>query len=175
MTGAKDLVRRLRAWTHAVDAQPASDLMDEAAGMIEKLLSRLRLADAALKSDTPVFLRKNMTQDCAGAAKTDTALARNSTPETPSTPDNTQDDAAMSPASTGSVADEILSDCKTCGLRSVMRGGQLVTLVNWSKNLVAPSPCPECMEESKKHFAEMGRRYAEKANKAVLDALDGTK
>lgn len=37
-----DLVRRLRRWTHDVDAAPASDLMDEAADEIE----RLRLTDA---------------------------------------------------------------------------------------------------------------------------------
>lgn len=37
-----DLVTRLRRWTHAVDAVPASDLMDEAAAEIEAL----RLTDA---------------------------------------------------------------------------------------------------------------------------------
>jgi hypothetical protein len=37
-----DLVERLRKWVHAVDAVPASDLMDEAANEIE----RLRLTDA---------------------------------------------------------------------------------------------------------------------------------
>ena len=37
-----DIVTRLRRWTHAVDAAPASDLMDEAADEIE----RLRLTDA---------------------------------------------------------------------------------------------------------------------------------
>lgn len=37
-----DLVTRLRRWTHAVDAVPASDLMDEAAAEID----RLRLTDA---------------------------------------------------------------------------------------------------------------------------------
>lgn len=37
-----DIVARLRRWTHAVDAAPASDLMDEAADEIE----RLRLTDA---------------------------------------------------------------------------------------------------------------------------------
>jgi hypothetical protein len=36
-----DIVTRLRRWTHAVDAAPASDLMDEAADEIE----RLRLTD----------------------------------------------------------------------------------------------------------------------------------
>lgn len=34
---SRDLVRRLRRWTHAVDAVPASDLMDEAADEIERL------------------------------------------------------------------------------------------------------------------------------------------
>lgn len=37
-----DIVTRLRRWTHAVDAAPASDLMDEAADEI----TRLRLTDA---------------------------------------------------------------------------------------------------------------------------------
>ena len=37
-----DIVTRLRRWTHAVDAAPASDLMDEAADEIE----RLRFTDA---------------------------------------------------------------------------------------------------------------------------------
>lgn len=33
----QDLVSRLRRWTHAVDAAPASDLMDEAANEIVRL------------------------------------------------------------------------------------------------------------------------------------------
>ena len=37
-----DITTRLRRWTHAVDAAPASDLMDEAADEI----ARLRLTDA---------------------------------------------------------------------------------------------------------------------------------
>lgn len=37
-----DIVERLRRWTHAVDAAPACDLMDEAADEI----ARLRLTDA---------------------------------------------------------------------------------------------------------------------------------
>lgn len=32
-----DICERLRRWTHAPDAQPASDLMDEAAAEIERL------------------------------------------------------------------------------------------------------------------------------------------
>lgn len=35
-----DLVTRLRTWVHAVDAVPVSDLMDEAAGEIDRLRSR---------------------------------------------------------------------------------------------------------------------------------------
>jgi len=42
MAAMSDIVERLRRWTHAVDAAPASDLMDEAAAEIE----RLRLTDA---------------------------------------------------------------------------------------------------------------------------------
>lgn len=41
-----DITTRLRRWTHAVDAVPASDLMDEAAAEIERLrLAIRRLAD----------------------------------------------------------------------------------------------------------------------------------
>lgn len=32
-----DIITRLRTWVHAVDAVPASDLMDEAADVIESL------------------------------------------------------------------------------------------------------------------------------------------
>jgi len=44
-----DIVERLRAWVHAVDAVSASDLMDEAAAEIERLrqvLERKNLTDA---------------------------------------------------------------------------------------------------------------------------------
>ena len=37
-----DIVTRLRRWTHAVDAAPASDLMDEAADEIENLRQAIR-------------------------------------------------------------------------------------------------------------------------------------
>ena len=44
--GSQDITARLRKWTHAVDAAPASDLMDEAAREIETLRMALaRLAD----------------------------------------------------------------------------------------------------------------------------------
>ena len=46
-----DIVTRLRRWTHAVDAAPASDLMDEAADEIENLrdaIRRLAEQDATL-------------------------------------------------------------------------------------------------------------------------------
>jgi len=35
--GKEDIVIRLTRWVHAVDAEPASDLMDEAAGEIKRL------------------------------------------------------------------------------------------------------------------------------------------
>lgn len=74
--------------------------------------------------------------------------------------------AEPSGASGGSVADEVVSECKTCGLMNVRRGGELVTLVNWKKNLVAPSPCPECMEEAGKAMAAFGTRVAAARNDA---------
>ena len=45
-----DIVERLRRWVHAVDAVPASDVMDEAADEIERLRSRLRFADNVIRS-----------------------------------------------------------------------------------------------------------------------------
>ena len=46
-----DIIDRLRRWTHAVDAAPASDLMDDAANEIERLriaIRRLAEYDATL-------------------------------------------------------------------------------------------------------------------------------
>ena len=37
-----DITTRLRRWTHAVDAVPASDLMDEAANLIDSLRREVR-------------------------------------------------------------------------------------------------------------------------------------
>lgn len=45
-----DIVDRLRRWTHAADAAPASDLMDEAAGEIERLRSLTRFQDGVIRS-----------------------------------------------------------------------------------------------------------------------------
>lgn len=81
--------------------------------------------------------------------------------------ENRQDGAEPSLASDGSVADEVVSECKTCGLMDVRRGGELVTLVNWKKNLAAPSPCPECMEHSKQAMAAFGARVAAARNDAL--------
>lgn len=46
-----DLVRRLRRWTHAVDAAPASDLMDEAADEIERLGAALAAYTAGILAE----------------------------------------------------------------------------------------------------------------------------
>lgn len=46
-----DIVMRLRTWVHAVDAVPASDLMDEAAEVIESLRQEL----TSLKDQTTVL------------------------------------------------------------------------------------------------------------------------
>lgn len=54
-----DITERLRRWTHAVDAVPASDLMDEAADEIERLrltdAEREAVAVAMHRCDGPVF------------------------------------------------------------------------------------------------------------------------
>ena len=42
MLGSQDITRRLRGWTHAVDAEPASDLMEQAADEIENLRTAIR-------------------------------------------------------------------------------------------------------------------------------------
>jgi len=44
------LPTRLRNWTHAADAVPASDLMDEAADRIERLESLTRFQDRVIRS-----------------------------------------------------------------------------------------------------------------------------
>lgn len=45
-----DIVIRLRSWCHDINAVPASDIMDEAAGEIERLRHRVRFADAVIRS-----------------------------------------------------------------------------------------------------------------------------
>ena len=44
-----DITTRLRRWTHAVDAVPASDLMDEAAAEVERLRWRLMTLESAAR------------------------------------------------------------------------------------------------------------------------------
>lgn len=46
----RDIVERLRAWCHDINAVPASDIMDEAANEIESLRHRVRFADAVIRS-----------------------------------------------------------------------------------------------------------------------------
>lgn len=61
--------------------------------------------------------------------------------------------------------------CGTCGLMAVEPNG--VAITDERKWLTAPSPCPECMEEAKEHFAELGRQMAQRVNDAVMDAFMG--
>ena len=51
---AGDIVSRLRNW-RGLHLAHGGELFEEAAGEIEKLRSRLRLADAAIRSDTPTL------------------------------------------------------------------------------------------------------------------------
>lgn len=53
-----DLVTRLRRWTHAVDAVPASDLMDEAADEIERLRDELSSATRHMEMAEAAWLRE---------------------------------------------------------------------------------------------------------------------
>lgn len=58
--------------------------------------------------------------------------------------------------------------CGTCGLVNVGSNG--VAITDMRKHLTSPIPCPECMEESKRHFAELGRQFAARVNQAVMAA-----
>lgn len=64
-----DIVTRLRTWVHAVDALPASDLMDEAASEI----ARLRITDAereAVRDAAESFEYDDHDAECARVAAT---------------------------------------------------------------------------------------------------------
>lgn len=47
-----DIIDRLRRWTHDQHAQPASDLMDEAAAEIERLRRMLGIVQATTQGAT---------------------------------------------------------------------------------------------------------------------------
>jgi hypothetical protein len=70
-----DIVTRLRRWTHAVDAVPASDLMDEAADEIHRLrlvemeLSRFAKRDNAPQAD-PTPSEGTVRRGCIDNTKT---------------------------------------------------------------------------------------------------------
>ena len=85
----EDITTRLRRWTHAVAAVPASDLMDEAAAEIELLrgyrdeaesqasiaslaLARLRLTDAereAIRTVSEAYAENDDDPDCERIAR----------------------------------------------------------------------------------------------------------
>ena len=56
-----DIAQRLRTWCHAVDAESAQDLMDEAANEIERLQNGL---SAACETVCP-HVRGTVTQHCS--------------------------------------------------------------------------------------------------------------
>jgi len=47
----RDIVTRLRRWCHAVDAESAQDLMDEAASEIERLRNQVESMRAVISAD----------------------------------------------------------------------------------------------------------------------------
>lgn len=69
-TEMADIVTRLRTWVHAVDAVPASDLMDEAADLIE----RLRPTDAERKALREAADAYGDNNDDEGSARIEDAL-----------------------------------------------------------------------------------------------------
>lgn len=60
--------------------------------------------------------------------------------------------------------------CGTCGLMGVDHNG--VAITDMRKRLTSPIPCPECMEEARKHFAELGRQYAKDVEDAAWKAME---
>jgi hypothetical protein len=58
----EDIVTRLRKWTHAVDAAPACDLMDEAADEIERLLRIMNRATVAPLAEDDIVRRLRRTR-----------------------------------------------------------------------------------------------------------------
>lgn len=60
--------------------------------------------------------------------------------------------------------------CGTCGLVNVGSNG--VAITDMRKHLTSPIPCPECMEEAKRHFAELGRKMAKQVEDAIWAELD---
>lgn len=79
-----DICDRLRRWTHAPDAMPASDLMDEAAALVESLRREVRdqrREIAALRDERAAWIAAerpavamDVTDDPQGAAKSLTDL-----------------------------------------------------------------------------------------------------
>jgi len=67
----QDITARLRRWAHSVDAVSASDIMDEAAGVIEKLRRRLRLLDAAVRSQPTLTDEEREAIACAAESYAD--------------------------------------------------------------------------------------------------------
>jgi len=101
-----DLVTRLRRWTHAADAPPASDLLDEAAAEIERLRgyrdaaeSEASIASLAVERLLERTAQKLSESDslCGGSIKNDTprkqttqsegSLSREGTSERPAPPE----------------------------------------------------------------------------------------
>lgn len=60
--------------------------------------------------------------------------------------------------------------CGTCGLMNVGSNG--VAITDMKKHLTSPIPCPECMEEAREHFRELGRQYARRVEDAVWAAME---
>lgn len=94
MKDATDIVPRLRRWTHAVNAEPASDLMDAAAAEIESLrsvlaasmreITRLTSQNDTLHKMALAIRDVNASLDAAAvAAETKTEPSAGATPQPP--------------------------------------------------------------------------------------------
>lgn len=57
-----DIVERLRRWVHSPTAAPVSDLLDEAAVVIESMRTESRLQNSNGRSTLPQRLRESVTQ-----------------------------------------------------------------------------------------------------------------
>jgi len=114
-----DIVTRLRTWVHAVDAVPASDLMDEAAAEIERLRADWpeqlkaarseieRLRNGALDAREAVQCpRSGDCPDADNAARQDIAALADDTPAAHATPGegSEQDGCTLTDAERRAVA-----------------------------------------------------------------------
>lgn len=71
-----DIVERLRRWTHAVDAQPACELMDEAAAELERLRWRVKTLESAAKCAAAMLRKRAKSYEKTNEKRGDSNMGR---------------------------------------------------------------------------------------------------